>query len=164
MAIVRPLTAGEWRTWRDMRLRALADAPDAFGATLADESRRTDDTWQQRLSAAAVSGRDCPLVAEVDGAAVGLTWAKASEDGALVSLYQVWVAPESRGRGIAAALLRHATDWSAARGARHIELGVTTGDTPAVRLYRRLGFIETGVQEALRDGSPLVQQIMRLAL
>lgn len=161
MAVIRPLAAGEWRTWRDVRLRALAEAPDAFGATLADESLRTDAMWQQRLAAAAVSGRDCPLIAELDGAAVGLAWAKASADGTLVSLYQVWVAPECRGRGIAAALLQQAIAWSAAHGARLVELGVTSGDTPAVRLYHRLGFADTGVQEALRDGSPLVQRIMR---
>lgn len=164
MPVIRPLAADEWRTWRDVRLRALADAPDAFGATLADESRRPDETWQQRLAAAATSGRDCPLVAELDGVAVGLAWAKASEDGALVSLYQVWVAPECRGRGVAAALVEQAIAWSGAQGAQCIELGVTTGETPAVRLYKRLGFADTGAEEALRDGSPLVQRIMRLAL
>ena len=42
---VRP---DEWRELRDMRLRALADAPDAFGATLAEEEADPDEAWQRR--------------------------------------------------------------------------------------------------------------------
>ena len=162
---IRPLRAGEWPAWRDLRLRSLADAPDAFGSTLADEAARPDETWAARLAAAAGSGRDRPLVAEAGGRAVGLTWAKVDgDDPTVVNLYQVWVAPEARGRGVAAALLDAAIAWSKEVGARTMQLGVTCGDTPAVRLYRRAGFREMGAPEPLRAGSALLSQAMRLEL
>jgi len=36
---VRVLDESEWPLYRDVRLRALAESPDAFTATLADEAR-----------------------------------------------------------------------------------------------------------------------------
>ena len=35
---IRTFSPGEWRAYRDLRLRALTDSPDAFGRTLAEES------------------------------------------------------------------------------------------------------------------------------
>jgi GNAT superfamily N-acetyltransferase len=111
------------------------------------------------------SGGHYPLVAEVDGVAAGLTWAKADvADSAVVHLFQVWVAPENRGRGVAAALLHDAIQWAKARDARFVELGVTCGDTPAVRLYTRAGFKPVGPPEPLRPGSALLSQPMRLSI
>jgi GNAT superfamily N-acetyltransferase len=76
----------------------------------------------------------------------------------------MWVAPDSRGRGVAAALLGAAIDWARSHNARVLQLGVTSGDTPAVRLYKRHGFRESGAPEPLRPGSALLSQTMRLDL
>jgi len=51
---VRRVRAGEWRALRALRLRALAEAPNAFGSTLARESAFPDDTWRERAAAAAL--------------------------------------------------------------------------------------------------------------
>ncbi|HZX29057.1 MAG TPA: GNAT family N-acetyltransferase [Telluria sp.] len=159
------LTKDEWPVYRMLRLRSLADSPDAFARTVAEEERLPGEYWQSRLIAAAASPRDYPLIAELDGQAVGLTWAKVdADDASVVNFYQVWVAPEARGRGIAAALLQTAIDWSASRGARLARLGVTWGDTPATRLYHRLGFLPVGELEPLREGSPILSQTMELTL
>ena len=50
--LVRRLRPDEWRDLRALRLRALEDAPDAFGATLAEEAAEPDLTWQERAGAA----------------------------------------------------------------------------------------------------------------
>ena len=163
--VIRPLQPHEWSTWREVRLRALADAPDAFGATLAEEQERIPEAWAARLSAAAVSGDDCPLIAETDGAAVGLVWAKVdATNPSLVNLFRMWVAPESRGRGVASGLLREAIGWAKRGQARVVQLGVTCGDTPAARLYVRAGFKNVGVPGPLRPGSPLLLQEMQLVI
>ena len=162
---IRRLEAHEWQTHREIRLRALADAPDAFGTTLAEAQARGADAWAARLSVTADSGRDFPLIAERDGAAVGLLWAMVDEaDSTMVEVFQVWVDPESRGLGIAAALLREAIAWAKSKDARVVQLGVTCGDTPALRLYRRAGFQDVGLPEPLRPGSPLFGQTMTLMI
>ena len=40
---VRRIRESEWRALREVRLLALADAPDAFGSTLAREAAFADD-------------------------------------------------------------------------------------------------------------------------
>lgn len=162
---VRPLRPHEWPLYRDLRLRSLADAPDAFGSTHVQEAARPDAAWAARLDAARLSGRDLPLVAECSGEAAGLAWVKLDEaEPPCANLYQVWVAPSVRGLGVGTALLEAATQWARDAGAAALRLGVTWDDSAAVRLYRRAGFEPVGPLEPLRDGSALQSQPMRLDL
>lgn len=39
-AVIRALDAADWRRWKDVRLRALAEAPEAFCSTLAGTEER----------------------------------------------------------------------------------------------------------------------------
>lgn len=162
---IRTLEAHEWPKYRDTRIRSLADSPDAFCATLAEAQDRSPDDWAARLAAATVSGEDCPLIAELDGDVVGLVWAKVdSTNPSVVNLFQMWVAPESRGLGVAAGLVRAAIAWAISRNARAVELSVLCGNGAAVRLYTREGFREAGSPVPRGPGSPLYEQNMRLEL
>lgn len=164
--VIHTLHPADWPVYRTLRLRALADAPEAFGSTFAEESQRTDDAWAARLAAPALGAHQqgWPFAAELDGAPVGLAWVKLdAQDAATASLYQVWVAPEARGRGVGAALLEAAIAWTRARRANALHLHVTAGDGAAARLYRRLGFVDAGVPVP-RPGTALSEQAMVLTL
>jgi ribosomal protein S18 acetylase RimI-like enzyme len=164
-AAVRPLAAHEWPLYRALRLRALADAPEAFGMTLAEAQLRTENDWAWILNLGASSHRDLPLLAELAGNAAGMAWAKVdADDPACVNLYQVWVAPEYRGHGVAAALLDAALAWARATGATAMQLGVVCGNDAARRLYERAGFRAIGEPEPQRPGSGRMEQMMRLEL
>lgn len=163
--LVRRLQSQEWQAYRSIRLRALADAPEAFGSTLAAEQALPDDTWAARVAKSALSGIDCALVAQEDGLLVGLLWAKVDgQDAGRVNLFQMWVAPASRGRGVAAALLDHALDWARERGTRVVHLGVNNTNLGALRLYERAGFRPIGAPYLMREGAPHMEQEMRLDL
>ena len=165
---IRRFAAHEWPAYRALRLRSLADAPGAFGSSLAAEEAWAHELWMARLTAAAVSGRDCPLVAEsseADGAQLGLLWAKCdAEDAGIVNLFQMWVAPEARGRGAAAALLDEALAWARSIDARLVQLGVVCDNRAAVQLYTRAGFRKVGALAPIRPGSALLEQTMHLIL
>lgn len=162
---IRTFTAEDWPSYRAIRLRALADSPDAFCTTLDTQQVLPPEIWAARLSAAEASGKDHPLAAELHGEPVGMAWAKVdADDPALVNLFQMWVAPQARGHGVAAALLDAAIRWAAARGAQAMQLGVNCANGPALRLYERAGFVDTGWREPMRPGSQLVEQRLRLAL
>jgi ribosomal protein S18 acetylase RimI-like enzyme len=165
MPTLRRLGAHEWRSYRDVRLRALGDTPDAFGSTLDVERQRSDEHWSDRLASGATSEWDFPLVVEEGDRFVGLAWGKIDPVAPETAhIFQMWVAPESRGRGYGAMLLDTVVKWARAIGAKHLLLNVTCGDTPATRLYARAGFKPVGEPEPLRSGSPILAQPMRLEL
>ena len=56
----------------------------------------------------------------------------------------VAIAPEARGKGHARALLTHHLDALSSRGVARVHLEVEEGNGPAIALYRRAGFRETG--------------------
>jgi GNAT superfamily N-acetyltransferase len=163
---IRTLHPDDWPVYRDLRLAALAESPQAFGSTLAEEAARPDDAWAARLAAPALGDyrHAWPFCAELDGTPAGLAWVKLdAPDAAGASLYQVWVAPHARGRGVGAALLDAAIAWARVRRATALHLGVTAGGGAAARLYRRAGFLDVGAPVP-RAGTDLAEQAMVLAL
>lgn len=62
----------------------------------------------------------------------------ASDD--FADLLRVVVAPESRGRGLGAELVRMGLAWMAGKGAARALLEVRFDNTPAIALYRAFGF------------------------
>lgn len=162
---VRAFSADEWRIYKDLRLCALADSPDAFGSTLAEEASRLDTEWARRLASGADSRMNLPVVAEVHSEPIGLAWGRIESPNPDVAvLYQMWVAPTHRGLGAGRMLLRAVIAWARARNASFLDLGVTCGDSPARRLYERAGFKPRGEPQPLRQGSTLLAQSMRLEL
>lgn len=154
--------ADQWPIYRALRLACLADAPDAFGATLAEQQDWPDMLWKMRLQAGVASADACPLLASCDGVPAGIAWAKL-EDGD-VHIYQVWVAPACRGRGVAAALLDAGINWARTTPAGGVHLSVALSAAAATRLYLRAGFRPHGPPHVLRAGTDLLSQPMYLPL
>lgn len=162
---IRAFSEAEWPVYRDLRLRALGDSPDAFCSTFVAESARADAQWQARLASGVESALDLPLVAISEGRAAGLAWVKIERAPLQVAeVFQMWVAPEARGRGLGSALLGAAVAWAKAQGTAEVHLDVTCGDTAAMRMYLRGGFRPFGGPRPLRPGSALEVQPMRLIL
>jgi GNAT superfamily N-acetyltransferase len=154
---IRPAELNEWRAYRDVRLQALLDSPNAFGSTYEEEADRTD--------AATSSGRDRVLFARVGESVCGLVWCKlSSAEPRAANVFQMWVDAASRGMGAGRALLEGAIDWAERVGARQINLGVTAAETPAMRLYLACGFRPAGELEPLRESSGLLVQPMSLVV
>jgi len=163
--VIRSFVSHEWRTYKDLRLRALADSPDAFGRTFDEEKDRSDTEWLNRLASGVASPLDLPLVAEVDREPIGLAWGRIESSNLdVANLYQMWVAPNYRGRGAGQMLLESVIAWARVAKVCYLALSVTCGDSPAMRLYVRAGFKPVGEPEPLRPGSELLAQPMRLAL
>jgi dihydropteroate synthase len=154
---VRAVGPSDWRIWRDLRLRMLADAPDAFAKTLDEVRALDDDTWRSL-----VADRPTRAVwfAERDGVAVATALVVIAPDGLRSHLYAMWVAPEARRSGAARALVETAQHWARDRGACELALEVTSTNAAAIALYRSTGFSDTGRRGQLRPGSGLTVQTL----
>lgn len=149
---LRRLTVDDWPVLQDVRLRALADSPDAFGSTLGREQSFDEKEWRRRLVR--------PVwVAEADGRPVAMAGAF-SNDGVL-QVWGMWTDPAHRGRGHARALLDALIGEAVADG-RPAGLHVNTTNAAARAFYESYGFIGTGELEPLRPGSEQRIELMRI--
>ncbi len=145
---VRRLTAAEWRQLRAARLAALAEAPYAFASTLSREQQFPEETWRERAG----SGR---TVAAWEGTAiVGLATGFPEQTGTGWHLVGMWVAPDSRGQGIADRLVGAVCAMAREAGAPSVTLWVTDANDRACAFYRRLGFEPTGGRQLVRADEP----------
>lgn len=138
MIVLQVLTSDDWPLWRELRLRALAEAPYAFGSRLDDWETADEGRWRERLDLA--DSRN--LVARMDGAPVGMATGIVV-DGAH-ELISMWVAPEARGVGVGDELVAGVCKWARERGAREVRLDVVQTNAPAIALYVRHGFVDVG--------------------
>jgi GNAT superfamily N-acetyltransferase len=153
---VRELGGDDWPTWREIRLRALADSPGAFGSTYAREVAFTEQDWRRRLS-----GDGVGVLVEDDGVPVGMGGGFPDLPGFL-HVVAMWVDPAHRGRGVGHAVLRGVDAWARPRGLR-LHLDVNTTNAAARRSYEQFGFVLTGETRPLREGSGEVVERMVLA-
>jgi ribosomal protein S18 acetylase RimI-like enzyme len=149
---VRRIAAGDAAVLREVRLRALADAPLAFGSTHARELAYPPQRWEKWARDAAAAARQVVFfaVGEPDGAPVGLASGVIdAEEPRVAHLFSMWVAAQARRSGAGAALVEATAAWAKQRGAATLRTAVTLGNARAARLYERAGFRDTGVREPL---------------
>ena len=154
---LRVISADNWATFRALRLRALADSPDAFGATLEEATGHPESLWRERAG-----GPGPLLVAFVGAEAVAMGGLFLPEDSEDAFVWGMWVEPAWRGRGLAAQVLERLLDLARDVG-RPVLLHVTEGNDGARRLYERHGFVATGEWQPLREGSDVRVETMRRA-
>ncbi|MDN5893856.1 MAG: GNAT family N-acetyltransferase [Nocardioides sp.] len=150
---IRSLVPDDWETWRDLRLRSLADAPDSFGSTSAREQCFSEADWRDRLMAT-------PVVAFVDGtpAAMGGAFHGGEEWAHIIAM---WTAPQFRRMGLSRMVLDELVRQIRGQG-RRVVLDVTRGNAAARTAYERYGFVATGRAEPVREGSGLLVDEMVL--
>lgn len=161
--IVRRLRADEATLLKDLRLRALAEAPTAFAHTYAEISAEPDAYWDEMT--ASVTSRNVMFVAEADGRAIGMAFGVLQRDAPDVPhVGGMWVDAAARKGGVGRARTAAILDWARARGHQRIALWVTDGNAPAVTLHDRMGFTPTGRRDRHPFGPDLGILEMKRAL
>lgn len=161
---VRELQVGEWPLWRQLRLDALSESPDAFRPTLDEEKDQSDDWWIDVIDSTVEHPRGGLWIAELERVPVGMLFARIHTDDTIVEIGAMWVSPPARGKGAGSGLLTAALDWAISRGVHHAELWVTESNAAAMSLYERYGFRRTSETQALRAGSDMTVVKMQAAI
>jgi GNAT superfamily N-acetyltransferase len=147
---IRRIRTEEGLKLKAIRLRALSDAPGAFGSTYAEEVSRPDSDWDRAAESRSAGVDAATFVADTGGHWAGIA-AGFREDGSpeLVHLVSMWVEPGFRRFGLGRRLVETVVDWARQTGAARVELWVTSGNDPAAVLYLRAGFVPTGRTQPL---------------
>jgi ribosomal protein S18 acetylase RimI-like enzyme len=146
MVTVRETTMEEWESLRNIRLKALQDAPDAFGSTYDEQAVLKEADWRHTVSRGGTFLAYVPEDDETEPAGVvcGL-----QEQPGTVELTHMWVRPEARGDGVGEALVAAVVRWASARNAASVHLWVFETNEYARKLYERCGFSPTEERQPL---------------
>lgn len=148
---------------RELRLRALGDAPYAFASSVERERDMPEKFWRERLAWRSEGG--VTLVAEDDAGWWGMVGAFVPEDRPrAVHLVAMWVDPGRRRRGIGRELVKAVAAWARDRGADELLLWVTETNESAAKLYGSMGFRPSGKRQPLPSDPSLTEMEMVLQL
>jgi GNAT superfamily N-acetyltransferase len=148
-AVIRPGVEGDAPAYRELRLEALRDHPEAFSSDYETYLAKPMSYWEARLRF------DEPdnsvmlfFAAHEQGLAgmCGVAFSQARKTRHSAYLVSMYVRPGWRGLGIAGELIAACLDWSRAQGITVAKLGVAAPNTPAIRCYARAGFQVYGLE------------------
>ena len=142
----RPLTPADAASYRALRLRALAEFPDAFTSSAAEEATSAEDWVAKRLRQREGHVMLGAFIGDVLAGTAGLERHSRAKEHHRALLYGMFVAPEHGGRHIGRAmidaLIAIAQAWA---GLEQITLTVTRTNARARRLYAEAGFVTFGI-------------------
>ena len=164
MIAIERVTLGRAFVFKDVRLRALQEAPTAFSSTYAKEAAFPDEEWKKRAMRWSGGGSVGFLAFDGDRGC-GMVFSFAEELNPLrAQVVSMWVAPEVRRDGVGRRLIEAVAEWARGREMRELKLMVTSVNHGAITFYERLGFRMTGMMEVYPNDATIKQyeMVMRL--
>jgi GNAT superfamily N-acetyltransferase len=143
---------------RTIRLRALAESPDAFTSYYHCERWWTERRWRRRLDAADW------IVAVDRGELIGLASVVSCNPEEPHHVESIWVEPAYRGRGVLRSLVHYASQLARRCGHDDLWLWVLEDNCCAQLVYERLGFVRTGERQAVDPAHLRFELRMRLTI
>ncbi|WP_424568764.1 GNAT family N-acetyltransferase [Streptomyces sp. CH-036] len=110
-----------------------------------DEDDSTDEGDQE------LQGDPTFLAVAPDGSLAGFVSVAYARWNRRLTIEDIEVAPDHRGRGVGRALMSRAEEFARERGAGHVWLEVTNINAPAIHAYRRMGFALCGLDTSLYE-------------
>lgn len=132
------LKVGKWsnrRTLLNFMQRAYQELCPS--ASLTHFSETIDELWSEQTHLWLAEKAEFPE-------AVGCLWIGSAVDPLsgreYPHIFLLYVVPDCRRQGLGTALMQHAESWAAQQGYRQLGLNVFVENTPALSLYKRLGY------------------------
>lgn len=141
MTTIRRLQTGEADLFKQLRLRALQDAPYAFPSTYEAALQRSAESWHAQAERTAQGPDRATFIVFSDDVPIGIAALYRDEDKVGVGeLLQVWVSSEYRGTRVIWDLVDEIFKWARENRFDRIIAGVTKGNARAVKFYTNYGF------------------------
>jgi len=146
---IRRLLPSDARIYREIRLEALANNPEAFGSSFESEAAEPVAWFENRLSDSEVFGavREFELLG-----VAGFYLHQGPKRAHKATLWGMYVRPQARNMALGRRLAEAVID-AARRQAELIQLSVVSDNLAAKRLYASVGFVEYGLEKkSLKHG------------
>ena len=150
----------EWVRLRAIRIRALIENPEAFGAALVEVEEQSREVWLKLFE------KEDYIVASINGVDVGMLYIEVlnGDHGATCWIGGCWTDPSYRGNGVMRALFNYIDNHAKEKNWVRQGLGVWIDNLVAKKAYESLGFTFAGekmpgsragkfFQHMIRDGS-----------
>jgi GNAT superfamily N-acetyltransferase len=143
---VRVLDESGWSLYRDVRLRALAESPGSFTATLAEEADRDEQFWRDRMT------RSHRLLAERGLVPQGIvSLGPYKQEPSAGEVFGLYVVPEARGTGVSWRLVDAAAALATQQGYLQLYYWVGTNNGRAIGFAQNFGFRTTDYRRPSRS-------------
>jgi ribosomal protein S18 acetylase RimI-like enzyme len=155
---VKALEGEDWQAFREVRLAALRESPEAFASTYEEELEFDEDLWRARLA------RSERLLACDGDEAVGIASLGQAEEEGVAELFGMWVTPSRRGSGVAWELTHAAALHARAAGRWALKLWVSTDNGRAVAFFSSYGFRPTDQRRPMTTDATVEELAMIVPL
>ena len=144
---IRALAPPDALAFVALRLRGLLECPEAFASSHEEELSTPLTEIERRLEPKSDSAVFGAFEGETLCALVGLQREQMAKLAHKAFIWGMYVAPEVRTQGVGSKILGHALQYATTvLGVRQVNLGVNTKNKAAVSLYRKLGFVQFGLE------------------
>ena len=150
--------------YRDLRLEALRNHPEAFSSDYAENLAKPMTFWTERLKSGGPDGGVTIYFAMADQQLVGMCGIactnspKVRHSATIVGMY---VRPDWRGLRIGEGLVAACLGWARTQDVRIVKLAVVTTNAAAIRCYARCDFRVYGIEpQALCHDGVLYDELL----
>ena len=155
---LRRLRSDDALAFRQIRLQALREHPEAFGASWEEEQDQPESRFAERLENGHVIGGISE--GEMIVGTIGISRSQSQKTQHIGSIWGMYVSPAARGKGLARQLLNAAVA-EAGPSVRSLRLCVEANNDPAIKLYESAGFKRWALEaEALKVGDIFHDEIL----
>lgn len=146
MIVCRRATKNDVALFREVRLKALQDSPDAFGSTYESAVQRDQQSWEDQLSSTASGVDRNTQFAFDDDHCIGIAALYREPSASSGDIIMMWIDPAYRGTSAASSLVNNLLNWARESGFADVSLDVTDSNARAIQFYKNQGFHDTGAK------------------
>lgn len=161
--LIRRIRASEGSLLRELRLRSLQDAPEAFGQTASEASTTRLIEWYRTAWRSCRGDQRAWMLAQQGDRILGLVSGRHRSPTTLL-LFSMWVAPDVRRSGVGRRLIEGLEGWARTWGGTETVLWVFHGNARALAFYESLGFEVLGLGRDAQAGDRFGALAMRRAI
>lgn len=135
--------------YRDLRLEALRNHPEAFSSDYTANLAKPMTFWTERLRFNSTDNAVMIYFAVHDQQLIGMCGITRTNSPKIqhsANIVGMYVRPDWRGFRIAEGLITACLDWARTQGVKIVKLAVVTTNVRAIRCYARSGFQVYGIE------------------